>query len=230
MKVLLSFVALFAFAAANSQFAGELRAFHRDFTDFHYDLNYFLRFQRLDSSEEIADFNRVSLDRAWDSVSSIKDSAQSARDAINQRAQEIGNQNPCLIALSERLQEREAEAGQSINRCAVLAESDYSAGLGTGYFGTINYAQRMASFTLLQTLYTIGTYNPVTWEDQIRFELQITWDYRESIRMADSLAYYLNEVRTGMNIANINFHNCVLTASSLFGGDATRIGNDAQSC
>uniref|UniRef100_A0A1B0D0R9 Uncharacterized protein n=1 Tax=Phlebotomus papatasi TaxID=29031 RepID=A0A1B0D0R9_PHLPP len=220
MKVFLCFVALFAFTAAN----------YYNFTDFHYDVNYFLRIERLNTSEEIADFNRISLDRTWDAVVEIKDFAQGARDAINQRATEIGNQNPCLIALYERLEEEEDQAAYRINRCATLAESDYNVGLDTGYFGTLNYVQRMASFTLLQTLYTVGSYNPVVWEDQIRYELAITWEHREDIRMADSLDHYLNEVRTGMNIANINFHNCIQTASAVFGADADRISNDAQQC
>ncbi|GAB0096519.1 hypothetical protein DMENIID0001_120430 [Sergentomyia squamirostris] len=230
MRTFLYFAALFAVVTANPQFAQELRDFHSDFSDFHYELNYFFRVQRLDTSEEIAEFNRQSLDRAWDAVVSIKGSAQTARDAINQRAQEIGNQNPCLIALSQRLEERETEASQGINRCAVLADGDYSQAVDTGFFGTLNYAQRMATFTLLQTLFTVGTYNPVIWEDQIRYELGITWEYRESLRMANYLGLYSTNIRTGMRTANLNFENCVRTASSLFGVDANAIASQTQSC
>ncbi|XP_055677090.1 uncharacterized protein LOC129786237 [Lutzomyia longipalpis] len=228
MKVLAVFIALVV-ATAQAQFSQEIEEFHRMFDEYHEEVDYWLRDQRLLVSDSIRQANRVALEQVWNDVTAVRLITVSAEQAIDNHAAEVG-ENPCIAQIRTRLADLEEEAGVSISSCSRNLHRDFQHALDYGFFIHINYAQRMSHFLQLLVLYTLGHYNAVTNQDYIRYELQENWDHRENIRDEYYINYYRDMLEVGKTTGNINMENCLLIVANLYNIDVNQLRDDLSHC
>ncbi|XP_055698495.1 uncharacterized protein LOC129798972 [Phlebotomus papatasi] len=229
MKFLAVFITLVAVVTAQGDFAQELREFHENFNDFHADVDHWLEERRLEVSETIREANRVALEQVWFDVTAIRVITESARQAIDNHAADVG-ENPCIEGIRERLSELESESGDKISSCARNLHRDYQHSLDYGFFIHINYAQRMSHFLQIIILYTMGHFNAFSEQEYIRSELQANWEHRENIRDEEYIMYYRDQLENGKTIGNINVENCLLTVASLYNIDVNQLREDLMHC
>ncbi|GAB0096518.1 hypothetical protein DMENIID0001_120420 [Sergentomyia squamirostris] len=228
MKVLAVFIVL-AVASTKAQLSATLSEFHQMFDDYHLDVDYWLRDQRVNVSEQIRQSNRVALEQVWADVTVVRLVTVSAEQAIDNHAGEVG-ENPCIANIRSRLVDLEREAGEKISGCARNLHRDYQHALDLGFFIHINYAQRMSHFLQVLVIYTLGHFNPVTDADAITAELQYNWDHRENIRDEHYINMYRDLLAVGKTTGNINMENCLLTVASLYNIDVNNLRSDLQQC
>ncbi|XP_055698493.1 uncharacterized protein LOC129798970 [Phlebotomus papatasi] len=229
MKVLAVFIALVAVVTAQSDFAQELQEFHENFNDFHLELDYWLRDRRHEVSDTIREANRVALGQVWDDVTAVRFITESARQAIDYRADQIG-ETECIVGIRERLTELESESGDKISACARNLHRDYQHSLDYGFFIHLNYAQRMSHFLQLLVLYNVGNYNPFSDQEFIRWALTENWEHRENLRDEEYIMYYRDQLENGKSIGNINVENCLLTVASIYNIDVNQLRDDLTQC
>lgn len=186
-----------------------MREFNDLFNDYHNEVSYFLREQRASASEMLETQNRMALTNIWDSVLRMKTMTELANDKLIYVAMEIGNQHPCLIQLSENLEDAEIEAGHSISSCSSNLYRTQQQSITNGFFPTVDYTQRSSHFLQIVTLYTMGLFNPVNDQLSIRQELGNIWRDREAIKAEEMTIEQLSTVQVGLQTARINLGNCL---------------------
>lgn len=200
------------------------------FNEYHREIDYFLRLSRMNTSDMMESQNRMALNTIWDSVLRLKSLTEQANDKLIYIAIEVGNQDPCIVALFNELQEAELRAGTNISACASTMHRQQETAIASGFFNTVDYTQRSSHFLQIITLYTLGLHNTVTEQNEILAELNGIWAERELIKAEDRLLDEHTHILVSLQTARINLNNCMLVIEGMYESIADDIYNRAGGC
>lgn len=217
-------------AQAQLSFPDQLRQYNDQFNAYHREVDTFLRVRRITTSEMIEEQNRVALTGIWDSVLRLKQLTEEANDKLIYVALEVGNQDPCIVALFNELKTVETRAGTEISECATSMYRQQETAMASGMFGTVDYAQRSSHFLQIITLYTLGQHNTVSEQDAIRAELDTLWAQRANIRSEERIAQEHDHIQLSLQTARLNLNNCMAVIEGMYAQDSERIYTAAGSC
>lgn len=182
------------------------------------------------TSEMIESQNRIALTSIWDSVLRLKQLTEVANDKLIYIALEVGNQNPCIVALFNELKAVETRAGNEISACATTMYRQQEVAMSSGMFGTVDYTQRSSHFLQIVTLHTLGQHNTVTDQSAIRNELNSIWADRASIRAENQILEQHDHIQLSLQTARLNLNNCLLVIEGMYTEDSERIYTEAGTC
>lgn len=200
------------------------------FNEYHREIDYFLRLSRMNTSDMMESQNRMALNTIWDSVLRLKTLTEVANDKLIYIALEVGNQDPCIVALFNELQEAELRAGTNISACASTMHRQQETAIASGFFNTVDYTQRSSHFLQIITLYTLGLHNTVTEQNEILDELNGIWEERELIKAESRLADEHTHILVSLQTARINLNNCMLVIEGMYESIADDIYTRAGGC
>lgn len=219
----------FSFFQAQS-FSDEMREFNERFNTYHREIDYFLRLNRMNASEMIEQQNRVALTAIWDSVLHLKELTEVANDKLIYVALEVGNQDPCIVDLFNTLKEVETRAGAEISECATSMYRQQETAMASGFYNTVDYAQRSSHFLQIITLYTLGLHNTVSEQAAIRAELEGIWAERAEIKAEQKIVDEQDHIELSLQTARLNLNNCVAVIEAVYAADTEAIYNRAAGC
>lgn len=207
-----------------------MRAFNERFNEYHREIDYFLRINRMNASNMIETQNRIALTSIWDSVLRLKQLTEEANDKLIYVALEIGNQDPCIVGLFNELQAAETKAGADISGCATSMYRQQENAMASGFYNTVDYTQRSSHFLQIITLYTLGLHNTVTEQAAIRSELDGIWAERAAIKSEAQIEQEQDHIELSLQTARINLNNCMAVIEGIYTIDTQAIYNAASAC
>uniref|UniRef100_A0A182P631 Uncharacterized protein n=1 Tax=Anopheles epiroticus TaxID=199890 RepID=A0A182P631_9DIPT len=155
--------------------------FDRLFNQLHYDIDYKLRVLRMNQSLAIKNLNAQFISRFGIVVTEIQEEKQRVKDAILQRALEIGDtQNPCIVQNNEEAVRQATQAAADISLAAELAYADMATASRVFFYPQVQAFQNSSTALQSTVVEKLSRSNAVTELDITLAELAYFYEAEEN--------------------------------------------------
>ena len=210
-----------------------LRILNSNFNILHYEVDYYLRARRWDTTAQIKLSNTEKIRSIGRFVDDIEAQRELTLENIANRRNRLGVNNPCLAAVDRVLHSETRNAGYALNHCAENIYANLTESSQETVYSFLNAIQRQSTEIQHITLSFVGMANPVSDLDLIIGNLEAIYDdgsenFEESTKpiMNYELAQLNRELVTIRNEMN----DCMATVVRAFVAVSNRLRGHSTLC
>lgn len=157
----------------------DLNAEQERFNDLHYQIDYWLRNVRINSSALINQLNKDALTTIGERVAEAGDLKEATQSIIGDVVLDLGELNQCAIDADEFLTQSAIAAGVSLSACAEQTVITFNAITNENVIPYSSYVQRRSTTASHFTLTALAAHNPITETTELAAFLTEAFDSNE---------------------------------------------------